>query len=58
VHGFLVEPEQRQVAVAAREHRVTRKLGAKVTPELTFLRFAMPFVGFTEAQYAQTLIDE
>lgn len=35
-----------------------RKLGVKMTPELKSASVAMPFEGFSQAQYAQKLVDE
>lgn len=35
-----------------------KRLGKKMTPELKFPSVAMPFDGFTQAQYAQKMIDE
>ncbi len=35
-----------------------KKLGVKMTPELKTPRVTMPFDGFTQAQYAQKMIDE
>lgn len=35
-----------------------KKLGVKMTPELKSASVAMPFNGYTQAQYAQQLIDE
>ncbi len=35
-----------------------KQLGVKMTPELKFPSVAMPFNGFTQAAYAQKLIDE
>lgn len=35
-----------------------KKLGVKMTPELKFPSVTMPFDGFTQAQYAQKMIDE
>jgi glycerophosphoryl diester phosphodiesterase len=35
-----------------------RKLGVKMTPELKSASVAMPFEGFSQAQYAQKMVDE
>ncbi len=35
-----------------------QKLGVKMTPELKSASVAMPFDGFTQAQYAQKMVDE
>ncbi len=46
------------VMTHAESIRLFRSLGAKFTPELKTPVVAMPFDGFTQADYAQKLIDE